>query len=360
MTTLFSPLKIGNYSLNHRIVMPPLTRMRAKNGIPHILANEYYSQRATNGGLIIAEATQISPEAQGYPDTPGIYSTEQIAAWKQVTDAVHTKGGIIFLQLWHTGRASHSCFQPQNTLPVAPSAIAISGLMCVNNDWQQVPYEIPRALTKNEIDQIIQDFRQAARNALTAGFDGVEIHGANGYLIEQFLHDSSNHRTDIYGGSIQNRCRFLLEITAAVIDEIGSDRVGVRLSPFGTYNDVGDSHPIQLYSYLLPQLDKFHIAYLSLIEARTDQGMDIHSPRSLPNIRSLFSAPIILSGGFNRYSAEQAIAENRADAIGFGRFFIANPDLPVRLQANAPLNAYQRETFYGGDAKGYTDYPVLK
>ncbi len=359
LPSLFSPLKLGSHELKHRVVMAPLTRMRAgTNNAPNEFAAEYYGQRASAGGLIITEATQISPEGQGYPATPGIHSEEQIHGWKKVTDAVHAKGGLIFMQLWHVGRSSHSSYQPEGRLPVGPSAIAISNQTAFTPEWKEVPYEIPRALELHEIPEIIEAYRQAARNALLAGFDGVEVHGANGYLLEQFLHDSSNKRTDIYGGSIENRARLLLEVTQAVAEVWGAERVGVRLSPFGTYNDVGDSDPIKLYRYVLSMLNVINVAYLSLIEARTDAGMEIETPQGTEQLREFWQKPLILAGGFSKASAMSAIENGRADAIAFGRNFIANPDLPYRLKFDLPLNKYDRSTFYGGGAAGYVDYPV--
>ncbi|MCB6182357.1 alkene reductase [Leeia sp. TBRC 13508] len=359
--SLFSPLKLGRYQLSHRVVMPPLTRMRAEKGnVPNSLAPAYYSQRATAGGFIVAEATQITPYGQGYPSTPGIHTTAQVEGWKKVTNAVHAKGGLIFLQLWHVGRSSHSSFQPDGVLPVAPSPIAISTEVSLTPDWKQVPYETPRALNLDEIPSIIEAYRDGARNAMSAGFDGVEVHGANGYLLEQFLHNSSNHRQDRYGGSIENRARLLLEVTQAVTEIWGADRVGVRLSPFSTYNDVGDSDPIKLYSYVLQNLEKTGIAYVSLIEARGGGGMQIGTPSSVDELRAFWPRTLILSGGFTKETAEDAISAGRADAIGFGRWFIANPDLPWRLKTNAQLNPYNRSTFYGGNAIGYTDYPAFE
>lgn len=358
---LFSPLRLGRYELAHRVVMPPLTRMRAGAGsVPNEFAPEYYGQRATKGGFVIAEATQATPYGQGYPGTPGIYSPEQVAVWKKVTDAVHAKGGIIFLQIWHTGRSSHSSLQPDSALPVAPSAIAITGLTAFTPEWKPVPYETPRALELDEIPGIIETFREGAKNAMAAGFDGVEVHGANGYLLEQFLHDSTNKRTDRYGGSIENRARLLLEVTQAMIEVWGADRVGVRLSPFGTYNDVGDSDPIKLYSYVLGELNKLDIAYLSLIEARSGGGMEVQTPQATAELRPFWPKPLILSGGFTKEAAEEAINDGRADAVGFGRYFIANPDLVQRFKLGAPLNDYNRKTFYGGSAPGYVDYPFLE
>lgn len=361
LASLFSPLELGRYRLAHRVVMAPLTRMRAgKENVPNALAPEYYGQRASEGGLIISEATQVTPYGQGYPATPGIHSQAQIEGWKKVTDAVHAKGGLIFLQLWHVGRSSHSSFQPGGVLPVAPSAIAITTEKSLTPEWQQVPYEVPHALELNEIPGIIEAYREGARNALAAGFDGVEVHGANGYLLEQFLHDHSNKRTDSYGGSVENRARLLLEVTEAVAQIWGSDCTGVRLSPFGTYNDVGDSDPIGLYSYVLPALSKLDIAYVSIIEARGGGGMEIGTPKSVDQLRPFWPGTLIVAGGFTAETANEAIASGRADAIAFGRQFIANPDLPSRLRWNLPLNNYDRSTFYGGGAEGYTTYPVFK
>lgn len=359
--SLFSPLHLGRYKLTHRVVMAPLTRMRAGRGnVPNELAPEYYGQRASAGGLIISEATQVTPSGQGYPATPGIHSAEQVEGWKKVTDAVHAKGGIIFPQLWHVGRSSHSSLQPNGVLPVAPSAIAITGQTALTPEWKSVPYETPRALELDEIPGIIEAYREGARNAMAAGFDGVEIHSANGYLLEQFLHDRSNKRTDIYGGPVENRARLLLEVTEALTEIWGADRVGVRLSPFGTYNDVGDSDPIGLYSHVLSRLSELNIAYVSLIEARSDAGMEIDAPQAVDQLRPFWKSPLILAGGFTGRSAEEAIRSGRADAIAFGRHFIANPDLPLRLKLGAQLNPYDRSTFYGGGAAGYVDYPMLE
>lgn len=328
--------------------------------VPNEFAAEYYGQRASAGGLIISEATQVVPQGQGYPQTPGIHSPEQVAGWRKITDAVHAKGGLIFLQLWHVGRSSHSSFQPNGELPVGPSPIAITDQISLTPDWTQVAYETPRALELQEIPGIIEGYREGARNALAAGFDGVELHGANGYLIQQFLDDKSNRRTDLYGGIIENRARLLLEVTGALVEVWGKDRVGVRLSPFGTYNDMGDSNPIGLYSHVLSHLSELDIAYVSLIEARGDAGMTIETPQAVDQLRPFWRKPLILAGGFTGASAEEAIRSGRADAVAFGRQFIANPDLPARLKSNAPLNDYDRSTFYGGGAAGYVDYPFLE
>jgi len=360
MSALFSPLRIGRHELAHRVVMPPLTRMRCPKGIAGALAPVYYGQRASAGGLIIAEATWATPSGQGYPDTPGIHNAGQVAAWKQVTDAVHAQGGIIFLQLWHTGRASHSSFQSGAALPLAPSPVAITSQSALTPEWQQAPYETPRALALDEMAGIVESFRQGARNALSAGFDGVEVHGANGYLLEQFLHDRANQRRDRYGGSIENRARLLLEVTQALIEVWGADRVGVRLSPFGTYNDVGDSDPLALYPYVLSELAQRDIAYLHLIEARDGAAMEIrYIHQAMQQLRPFWRKPLIAAGGFTQASAQSAIAAGYADAVAFGRLFIANPDLPERFRQGVALNPHERATFYGGGAAGYTDYPRL-
>ena len=360
-SALFTPLRLGRYKLSHRVVMAPLTRMRAGPGnVPNEHAPTYYGQRATQGGLIFAEATQVTPYGQGYPTTPGIHSAEQVAGWKKVTEAVHAKGGIIFLQLWHTGRSSHSSFQPGGVLPVAPSAIAITSGKSLTPEWKSVPYETPRALELSEIAGIIEAYRQGARNAMEAGFDGVELHGANGYLIQQFLDSQSNQRTDIYGGSVENRARLLLEVTAALIEVWGADRVGVRMSPFGSYNDMGDPDPIGLYGHVLTKLGELDIAYAHLIEARDGAGMEIDTPQGVDQLRPFWRKNLLLAGGFTGETADAAIRAGRADAIAFGRHFLANPDLPLRLKTGAPLNAYDRKTFYGGGAAGYIDYPALQ
>lgn len=363
--TLFSPLAVGPYELAHRIVMAPLTRMRASQpgNVPSALNVEYYAQRASEGGLIISEGSQISPVGQGMPATPGIFTAEQIAGWEAVTDAVHCKGGRIFLQLWHVGRISHSSHQPGGAPPIAPSAIAAKG-QAFTASFERVPYETPQAIDIDLMPLLIDVYAQAAANAKQAGFDGVEIHGANGYLIEQFLQARTNQRTDQYGGSIENRTRLLLEVVEAVSKVWGSDRVGVRLSPFGIANDSGEDDPLRLYGHVIRELDRLHLAYLHLIEPRASgAGQAEVNHKNVPSAIELFrpawSGTLIAAGNFRPETAEAALAAGHADAIAFGRLFIANPDLPERIRLGVPLNPYHRPTFYGGGAEGYTDYPTL-
>jgi N-ethylmaleimide reductase len=363
---LFSPLKVGPYQLKHRLIMAPLTRMRAArpNLTPRPLNAEYYAQRATPGGLIIAEASPVMTTGFGNPGVPGIYSEEQIKGWRVVVDAVHAKGGLIFLQLWHVGRVSHSSFQPGGALPVAPSAVAISAdYKTMTADGKPVAYETPRALETGEVAGVVEAFRQAARNAKAAGFDGVEVHGANGYLIEQFLQSRSNRRTDQYGGSIENRARFLMEVTQAVIDVWGAARVGVRLSPYGVANDSGEADPMPLYTHAIQSLNPLGLAYLHFIEPRSSgagraEVNHQNVPSAMVLFRPVWKGVLISAGGFTGESAEGAVAAGHADAIAFGRIFISNPDLPRRLQHGYQLTPYNRATFYGGEEKGYTDYPV--
>ena len=363
--SLFSPLKIGPYQLTHRLVMAPLTRMRAEKPslAPRPLNTEYYEQRTTPGGLIIAEASPVAATGFGSPGVPGIYSEAQIKGWREVVDAVHAKGGVIFLQLWHVGRVSHSSFQPGGVLPVAPSAVPIpADLRTMTVDGKVVTYETPRALELGEIPGVIDAYRQAARNALEAGFDGVEIHGANGYLIEQFLQSHTNLRTDQYGGGIENRVRFLMEVTRAVIEVWGADRVGVRLSPYGVANGSGEPDPMPLYTYAVEQLNPLGLAYLHFIEPRSSgAGRAEVNHKNVPSamvlFRPIWKGVLITAGGFTGEAADAAIRDGLADAVAFGRIFISNPDLPRRLQRGFPLTPYNRATFYGGDVAGYTDYP---
>ncbi|MFA6036976.1 MAG: alkene reductase [Legionellales bacterium] len=356
---LFTPFNLRGLELSNRVVMAPLTRDRAIHGAdaPHTLNAEYYAQRA-GAGLIISEATQISPTAKGYAWTPGIYSQEQVAGWKLVTDAIHAKSGKIFAQLWHVGRISHPSLQPNNAAPVAPSAIAPKGQSTFIETGGFAPVGTPRALELSEIAGVIDDYRKATQNAIQAGFDGVEIHAANGYLIQQFLSDGSNHRTDQYGGSIDNRLRFALEVVEAVIAEIGADRTGIRLSPVTHVNDTVDSAPTALYFPLVKALDQLKLAYIHVIEGQTGGardvgGFDFHA------LRKVFNGPWMVNNGYTRELAIEAISSGYADLVAFGRLYIANPDLVQRFKINAPLNALDPKTLYGGDAKGYTDYPIL-
>lgn len=363
--SLFDPLTAGALELSHRVVMAPLTRMRATGDgstAPRPLNAEYYGQRASPGGLIVSEATQVSAVGQGYPDTPGIHDAEHVAGWREVTDAVHAKDGLIVAQLWHVGRISHSSLQPDGGLPVAPSAVAPAG-QAMRPDFSTTPFETPRALDPAEIAATVEDFRAAAGYARDAGFDGVEIHGANGYLAQQFLESHTNQRTDEYGGSIENRARFLLEITDAAIEVFGADRVGVRLSPYGQANDsLGGEQVEELYVYVLGRLAERGIAFVHLIEPRGHR--DKPSPSGVASAAALFRphwpGALIVAGGFTPESSAAIVADGHADAVAFGRLFIANPDLPERIRAGADLNAYDRTTFYGGDAPGYTDYPALE
>lgn len=359
MTDLFEPVKIGAWQLNNRIVMAPLTRCRVyDDGAPGALQAEYYAQRAS-AGLIISEATNISPQARGYAFTPGIYSEAQIAGWQQVTQAVHAKGGKIVCQLWHVGRQSHPDLQPNGQLPVAPSAIAAEGETLTETGMQKVP--VPRALETNEIPGIVEDYRHAAECAKRAGFDGVEIHSANCYLLEQFLRDSTNHRNDLYGGSIENRARLVLEVTEAVVGVWGSDRVGIRLSPVtpNTGNTPLDSQVMQTYSYVIKQLNRFNLAYLHMVEGATGQSRDIPADVDFAALVALFDGPYMANNLYTREMAQQAREKQTADLICIGRPFIANPDLVERLKTGAPLNRASLSCFYGGDEKGYTDWPSM-
>lgn len=363
---LFSPLKLGRYELAHRVMMAPLTRMRAARPslAPRPLNADYYAQRATPGGLIVAEASPVAATGHGNPGVPGIHTEAQVEGWRKVVDAVHAKGGIIFLQLWHVGRVSHSSFQPGGALPVAPSAVAISSeFKAMTADGKVTAYETPRALETDEVVGIVAAFKQAAQNALAAGFDGVEIHGANGYLLEQFLQSRSNLRTDRYGGSIENRARLLLEVTQAAIEVWGANRVGVRLSPYGIANDSGESDPMPLYTHVVNAFNPLGLAYLHFIEPRSSGAGRAevnwqNVPSAMVLFRPIWKGVLIAAGGFSGEAAEAAIAHGHADAVAFGRIFISNPDLPRRLRHGFPLTPYNRATFYGGEEAGYTDYPV--
>jgi len=352
---LHSPINMGALHLPNRIIMAPLTRMRAPNSIPTDLMVTYYEQRAT-AGLIITEATPISPQGVGYPSTPGIWSEQQIAAWQKITAAVHAENGRIVLQLWHVGRISHPDFH-DGDLPVAPSAIAPKGQAVTPSGMK--PFVAPRALATDEIQGIVETYRQAAKNALAAGFDGVEIHSANGYLPDQFLRDGSNQRTDNYGGSLENRARFLLEVAAAVIEAIGAEHVGIRLSPSGTFNDMADSNPEAIFSYLLAELSRFNLAYLHIVDAL--EGDIRHGAKvvALEVLRKAYQGHLIVCGGYDQARAEAVLEQGLADAVAFGQLYIANPDLVARFKQNAPLNVPDANTFYGGNEAGYIDYPAL-
>lgn len=354
---LLSPIHLGPNTLSNRMAMAPLTRCRAGAGnAPTALNAEYYAQRAT-AGLIISEGSQISATAVGYPSTPGIHSDAQIAGWKRVTDAVHAKGGHMFLQLWHCGRVSHPSLQPHGELPVAPSPIAPPGQ--VNTPQGPQDYVAPHALTLDEIPLIVEHYRSAAQNAMDAGFDGVEIHGANGYLLDQFLRDGSNQRDDAYGGSVANRARLLLEVTEAVCKVWNSDRVGVRLSPLQPANGMSDSNPEATFSYAVEQLNQFNLAYLHVAEMGKDNPGAAGPAFDIRKLRKIWKGTYIANCGYTKDSANAALAAGDADMVAFGVPFIANPDLVQRFARNAPLNAADPSTFYGGSTHGYTDYPSL-
>jgi len=351
MTTLFDPIKVGGLELPNRIIMAPLTRSRAVGAgrVPNALMAEYYVQRAS-AGLILSEATSVTPMGVGYADTPGIWSDEQVEGWKQVTDAVHNAGGRIFLQLWHVGRISDPIFL-DGEQPVAPSAIQPQGHVSLVRPVK--PYVTPRALALEEIPGIVAAYRKGAENAKKAGFDGVEIHGANGYLLDQFLQDSTNQRTDAYGGPIENRARLMLEVTDACIAVWGADRVGMHLAPRRDAHDMGDSTPLDTFGHVARELGKRGIAFIC---AREAIGVD----RLGPELKRIFGGVYIANEKMTKESAEQLITSGEADAVAFGQWFIANPDLPERLKRDAPLNAPRPDKFYGATAEGYTDYPVLQ
>ena len=358
MTTLFDPIRVGEIALANRIVMAPLTRDRATpDRVPAPLAVEYYRQRAS-AGLIISEATQVCPEGQGYLDTPGIYNAEQVAGWRRVTDAVHAAGGRIVAQLWHVGRISHVSLQPNGQAPVSSTARRADAKTFTSEGF--VPVSAPRALSTGEIPGIVASYRDAARRALDAGFDGVEVHGANGYLLEQFLRDSINDRHDEYGGPIENRARLLLEVMAAVTGAIGGGRTGLRLSPVTPSNDAGpDSDPQALYEHVVARLAPLQLAFVEVVEGQTAGARD-YAPFDYAALRRRFAGAWIVNNGYDRAAALAAVASGAADLVSFGRPFIANPDLVRRLRENAPLNELDKSTLYGGGAKGYTDYPTLE
>jgi N-ethylmaleimide reductase len=353
---LFSPLKLGRTELRSRIIMAPLTRNRAAmpGNVPQDINVTYYAQRAS-AGLIITEATPISLMAHGYPAVPGIHSFEQVAGWKKVVDAVHARDGKIYMQLWHVGRISHPSLLPDNALPVAPSAIKPAGQAFTYAGLQD--YVTPRALETDELPGIVEDYRIAAQNAKDAGFDGVEVHSANGYLIDQFLRDGTNHRQDQYGGSIANRTRLLLEVVATVSKVWGADRVGVRLSPINQFNDIRDSNPQALFNHVAEALNPFNLAYLHVVEIGMSEGEP--QPFDFNELRRTYRGNYIANGGYDKARGNAAIAARHADAVAYGVPFIANPDLVERFANDAPLNAADQSTFYGGTEKGYIDYPAL-
>ncbi len=355
---LFEPFRLGGVELRNRIVMAPLTRNRAgADNVPGPLAVEYYAQRAT-AGLIVTEATQVIPEGQGYQDTPGIHSPAQVEGWSAVTREVHRRGGRIFLQLWHVGRVSHVSLQPGHQAPVAPSAIRAKTKTFVGGAFVDVSE--PRALGIEEIPNLVEGFRIGARNAIAAGFDGVEVHGANGYLIDQFLRDGANTRQDAYGGPIENRTRFLSEVLAAVIDEVGKDRTGIRISPVTPSNDIADSNPQALFAHVVERINALAPAYIHVVEGATGGPRDFGGPFDYSALRRKFRGTYIANNGYTPESARAAIESGHADLVAFGKPFIANPDLVERLRRNAPLTQPDKATFYGGGAKGYTDYPAAE
>lgn len=358
--TVLSPVRLGEYELPNRMVMAPLTRSRAGAGLaPTAMNATYYAQRAS-AGLIITEATHVWPQGIGYPYTPGVGTPEQIAGWRQVTDGVHRAGGRIFLQLWHVGRISHPSMQEGGALPVAPSAIAAKGQLLTYEGMQE--FVAPRALETSEIPGIVEYFRTGAENAMAAGFDGVEIHGANGYLLDQFLEDGTNRRTDEYGGSVENQARLLLEATAAVVSVCGAQRVGVRLSPAGTFNTMSDSDPAQTFGYAAEKLGAMNIAYLHIVEPVDNEAYKINGApvSATKHLKSRFGGTVISAQGYTFESANALLARGEADLVAFGKLFIANPDLPLRFRTGAPLNEPDASTFYGGDERGYIDYPALE
>lgn len=360
LSHLLSPYSLGDLSLKNRIVMAPLTRGRSgKDRIPNALMAEYYSQRG-GAGLIITEGTAPSKQGNGWQHAPGIYSDEQAEAWKQITAAVHAKGTPIFVQLWHTGRASHSSFQENGQLPVAPSAIKIEGAESHTPNGKQ-PYEVPRALETDEIPGVIEDYRKAAENAKKAGFDGIEVHGANGYLIDEFLQSKTNHRTDRYGGSIENQYRFLKEVLEAVLTVWPANRVGVRLSPNGSFNDMGSPDYHETFTYVAKQLNQHNLAYLHVLDGLAFGFHELGEKMTIGELRKVYTGTLIGNCGYDREQAEEAIANQNADLIAFGRAYISNPDLAERFANGWELNPdAPQETWYSFDAEGYTDYPTYK
>jgi len=358
VSDLFLPVRLGPCELANRIVMAPLTRSRAGvDGVPCPLMGDYYAQRAS-AGLIITEGANVSPQGRGYAFTPGLYDAAQVAGWRQVTDAVHARGGHIFPQLWHVGRISHPSLQPGGVLPVAPSAVRPEATSYTGAGFE--PCVTPRELEIAEIAGIVEQYRRAARNALAAGFDGVEIHAANGYLLEQFLRDSTNRRTDAYGGSREHRARLLLEVTAAAADVCGGERVGIRLSPLSPVNGAAlDSDPAATYGYVVAELNALGVAYIHVIEGVTQGPREVPGGFDLQRLRRSFGGLYMANNGYDLVLAQEARRRDRADLVSFGRLYIANPDLVERLRTGAPLNVPDRGSFFGGGAAGYTDYPTL-
>jgi len=356
---LFKSVRLGDLDLPNRVVMAPLTRNRAlpDGDIPHALNAEYYAQRA-GAGLIISEASQITPEGKGYAWTPGIYSDAQVEGWKQVTDAVHANDGRIFVQLWHVGRVSHTSLQSNGQAPVAPSSLAAETKTFDGTAF--VPTSIPRALDTSEMARIVDDYRNAARNAKKAGFDGLELHAANGYLLDQFLRDGSNKRTDEYGGSIENRARLLIEVLEALTKVWPAGRIGIRLSPFSHANGVDDSDPMATFAYVISKLNEFGLAYLHLVEGETGGTRELPEGASIAELRALFNGTYMANNGYDRDLAVSAVEAGNVDLVAFGRPFIANPDLVERLERGTDLNEIDPATLYGGGAAGYTDYPAQK
>uniref|UniRef100_A0A6M2EE46 NADH:flavin oxidoreductase/NADH oxidase N-terminal domain-containing protein n=1 Tax=Populus davidiana TaxID=266767 RepID=A0A6M2EE46_9ROSI len=375
-TSLFSPYKMGKFSLSHRVVLAPMTRCRALFGIPGDALEEYYTQRSTPGGFLISEGTIISPTAPGFPHVPGIYSDAQVEAWRKVVNAVHAKGSIIFCQLWHVGRASHQVYQPGGAAPISSTNKAISNRWRIlMPDGTYGTYPAPRALETSEILEVVEHYRQAALNAIRAGFDGIEIHGAHGYLIDQFLKDGINDRTDEYGGSVENRCRFLMQVIQAVVSAVGADRVAFRMSPAIDHLDATDSDPLNLGLSVIERINKMQLqvgsklTYLHVTQPRytaygqTESGRpgtEDEEAQMIRTWRRAYQGTLMCSGGFTRELGIQAVAEGDADLVSYGRLFISNPDLVLRLKLDAPLNKYIRKTFYSHDpVVGYTDYPFL-
>lgn len=357
---LFSPFKLGHLTLPNRMVMAPMTRNRAdENAVPRPVSATYYAQRAS-AGLIVTEATQVSPRGTGYVYTPGIYNEDQSNGWKIVTDAVHQAGGRIFSQIWHTGRVSHPLLQPNGKAPLAPSAVAADTMVFTPNGFE--PAATPHELALDEISDIVDQFAQAAKFAKASGFDGVEIHGANGYLLEQFLKDGSNKRSDAYGGDVLSRIRFTLEVVSEVVEVWGAGRVGLRISPLGIFNDMYDSDPHKLYRALVNELNSIPLAYLHIIEPLPDhpnfKSQEGVAP-SVPVLRELYTGTVIVNGGYGQEQGNLSISTGQTDLVAFGVPYLANPDLVDRFKLNAPLNEPDMDTFYGGDEKGYTDYPFM-